>query len=65
MGLNKEERKQLVNSLHNYVERAYTKEQLCHREFLDHLIELYERAGLSGLGPSDTAAFLELIEEAL
>lgn len=64
MGLNPTERKQLVNALHNYVERAYTKDQR-YREFLDHLIELYERAGVEGLDPTNKAAFLQLAEEAL
>lgn len=64
MGLNKEERKQLVNSLHNYVEEAYARHQ-DRREFLDYLIELYEKHGLDGLESTSRAAFLELIEEAL
>ena len=64
MGLSTEERKQLVNTLHNYVERAYTNRQ-DYREYLDHLIDLYGLEGLDGLGSETRADFLNLIEEAL
>ena len=64
MGLSIEERKQLVNTLYNYVEEAYVHHQ-DRREFLDYLIEQYGKTGLDGLSTSDRAAFLELVEEAL
>lgn len=64
MGLSTEERKQLVNTLHNYVERAYTNRQ-DYREYLDHLIEQYTKGGLDGLESGTRVEFLELIEEAL
>ena len=64
MGLNAEERAQLVSNLHNYVERAYANRQ-DYREFLDNLIDTYSTSGLDGLSGVDKKAFLELVEEAL
>lgn len=64
MRLDPMERQLLANTLHNYVERAWSNRP-DYREFLDHLVIQYKKAGLDGLDPADRTAFLELIEEAL
>jgi len=64
MGMSREERKQLANSLHNYVEKAYANDQ-GRREFLDHLIETYCEKGQEAIDDLDWDAFKELLDEAL
>jgi len=63
-GLNTEEKKHLVNGLRNYVEYRYVNRQ-DYREFMDHLIDTYEKAGLDNLDPMDREAFLDLVGEVL
>jgi len=64
MGLSLEERKQIANSLHNYVEKAYANDQ-SRREVLDHLITKYRDEGQEAIDDLDWTLFRELLDEAL